>query len=235
MSAAESSQLPLWVQDRDTVIEQTADATWRYTLPPQYHRTNAFLKQESQYQHLEGSLEAIVQNLVRAFEMEASFKTNPQQWVSIVQDKFRMSTNGGKAYTAADVVEQGTYNLFLTETEHYNPKTEDFETSANLFHTAFPKGFVWELIEVLSGPPHVTFKWRHWGTFTGRYKDFEPTGETVEIVGLSIARVSDDLKIESLEHYFDTNAFLEKLTQGGKAQRNGQVKASGCPFHNAEG
>lgn len=199
-SQAESSQLPLWVQDRDTVIRETADAQWRYKLPPEYHRTNAFLQQESQYQHLEGSLEALVQNLVRAFEMEASFKTDPQQWVSIVQDKFQMSTNGGQAYTAADVVEQGTYNLFLTETEHYNPKTEDFESSANLFHTAFPKGFVWELIEVLSGPPNVTFKWRHWGTFTGRYKEFEPTGETVEIIGLSIARVSDDLKIESLEH-----------------------------------
>lgn len=64
MSAGESSQLPLWVQDRDTVIAETADAEWRYKLPPEYHRTNAFLKAESQYNHLEGSLEAIVQNLV---------------------------------------------------------------------------------------------------------------------------------------------------------------------------
>ncbi|HEY9700088.1 MAG TPA: hypothetical protein V6D10_22725 [Trichocoleus sp.] len=231
MSAAESSQLPLWVQDRNTVITATADAEWRYKNPPEYHRTNAFLKQESQYNHLEGSLEAIVQNLVRAFEMEASFKTNPQQWVAIVQEKFRMSTNGGKEYTAEDIVEQGTYNLFLTPTDHYDPNQEDFESSANLFHTAFPKGFVWELIEVLSGPPTVTFKWRHWGTFTGNYKGFEPTGETVEIVGLSIARVSDDLKVESLEHYFDTNAFLEKLTKRSRAEVKEKVFTSGCPFH----
>ena len=229
MSSAESSQMPLWVKDRDTVITQTADAEWRYSNPPEYHRTNAFLKQESQYSHLEGSLEAIVQNLVRAFEMEASFKTNPQEWVSIVQDKFRMSTNGGTAYTALDVVKQGTYNLFLTETEHYNPQAEDFESSGNMFVTAFPKGFVWELIEVLSPPPNVTFKWRHWGTFSGRYQDFEPTGQTVEIVGMSIARVTEDLKIESLEHYFDTNAFLEKLTQGGKTSTS--TASSNCPFH----
>lgn len=48
---------------------------------------------------------------------------------------------------------------------------------------------------------------------------YAPTGETIEIVGVSIARVTDDLKIESLEHYFDNNVFLQKLTAGG------------CPFH----
>jgi hypothetical protein len=227
---SQSTNKPLWIQDRDTVIEQSADAEWRYSTPPDYTRTNSVLKQESKYNHLEGSLEAIVQNLVRAFEMEASFKTNPQQWVSIVTEKFRMSTNGGPAYTAQDVVEAGTYNLFLTETEHYSPKEEDFESSANLFITAFPDGFVWEVMEVLSGPPNVTFKWRHWGTFKGAYKGYEPTGETVEIVGMSVARVSEELKIESVEHFFDTNAFLEKLT-GGKKQVAGEKLETGCPFH----
>lgn len=227
---SQSTNQSLWIQDRDTVIEQSVDTQWRDSIPPDYTRTNSFLKQESKYNHLEGSLEAIVQNLVRAFEMEASFKTNPQQWVSIVTEKFRMSTNGGPTYTAQDIVEAGTYNLFLTETEHYNPKEEDFESSANLFITAFPDGFVWEVMEVLSGPPNVTFKWRHWGTFRGSYKGYEPTGETVEIVGMSLARVSEDLKIESVEHFFDTNAFLEKLT-GSKKLTDGEKLESGCPFH----
>ncbi|MBW4505672.1 MAG: ester cyclase [Scytonematopsis contorta HA4267-MV1] len=221
---------PLWIQDRDTVIEQSADNQWRYGTAPDYTRTNTFLKQESKYNHAAGSLEAIVQNLVRAFEMEASFKTKPQEWVSVVADKFRMITNGGQAYTANDVVEAGTYNLFITETEHYNPKEEDFESSAHLFHNAFPDGFVWEIVEVLSGPPNVTFKWRHWGTFKGQYKDFAPTGETIEVVGISIARVNDELKIETVEHYFDTNAFLEKLTAGKKSGDNNKIE-SGCPFH----
>ncbi len=221
---------PLWIQDRDTVIAQSQDAEWRYDTAPDYTRTNTFLNQESKYNHTNGSLEAIVQNLVRAFEMEASFKTNPQQWVSVVADKFRMITNGGRAYTADDIVAKGTYNLFLTETEHYNPNVEDFESSANLFVNAFPQGFVWEIVEVFSGPPNVTFKWRHWGSFTGPYKDFEPTGETIEVVGMSVARVSDDLKIESVEHYFDTNAFLEKLTLGQKSS-SGDKLETGCPFH----
>ena len=160
---------------------------------------------------------------VRAFEMEASFKTNPNQWVSIVADKFRMSTNAGPAYTAEDVAAAGTYNLFLGETQHYSAKAETFESSGTLFHTAFPDGFLWELIEVLSGPPNVTFKWRHWGTFSGPYKEHAPTGKTVEVVGVSIARVTDDLKIVSLEHFFDNTSFLDQLTTGEKV-------ATGCPF-----
>ncbi|GET36885.1 SnoaL-like polyketide cyclase [Microseira wollei] len=218
------------MDNRDTVIAQSADAEWRDSSPPDYSRTNSFLKSGSKYNHLEGSLEAIVQNLVRTFEMEASFKTNPQQWVSVVAEKFRMSTNGGPAYTVQDIVNVGTYNLFLTETEHYNPKEEDFESSYSLFVNALPQGFVWEVIEVFSGPPNVTFKWRHWGNFTGKYKEYEPTGETIEIVGMSVARVSEDLKIESVEHFFDTNAFLEKLT-AGKKLATGEKLETGCPFH----
>ncbi|MHC5721731.1 MAG: SnoaL-like polyketide cyclase, partial [Nostoc sp.] len=78
-------------------------------------------------------------------------------------------------------------------------------------------------------PPNVTFKWRHWGHFNGEYKDYAPTGETIEIIGMSIAKVSDDLKIISLEHYFDNSLFLEKLTSGGK-QTIAENQKSACPF-----
>jgi hypothetical protein len=47
---------------------------------------------------------------------------------------------------------------------------------------------------------------------------------------MSVARVSDDLRIESVEHYFDTNAFLEKLTSGKKSS-SGDKLETGCPFH----
>ncbi len=80
--------------------------------------------------------------------------------------------------------------------------------------SSFPQGFHWELIEVLAGPPNVIFKWRHWGTFTGAFKEHQPTGQTIEIVGISLAKVTEDLKIESVEHFFDTNKFLTQLTSG---------------------
>lgn len=225
MGAAESTDNPLWIQDRDTVINNSgSDVEWRYQTPPDYSRNDKFFAEEKKHNHLEGSLEAIVQNLVRTFEMEVSFKTNPQQWLSVVTEKFRMSTNGGKTFTAEDVAAEGTYNLFIGETPQYSAKEETFESSGKLFHTAFPNGFLWEVIEVLSGPPNVTFKWRHWGTFSGSFKDYAPTGETVEIVGLSIARVTEDLKLLSVEHFFDNSLFLNELTKGEK-------HATGCPFH----
>ncbi|MBD1860054.1 MULTISPECIES: ester cyclase [Trichocoleus] len=206
--------LPLWVQDREVVLKQDEGIEWRDRQRPDYSHTNASLEKERKCNHAEGSLNAIAYNLVRTFEMEASFKTNPQQWLSVVADKFRMSTNGGKEYSAQDIVEQGTYNLFLENSDHYSASHETFASSYNLFHTAFPDGFHWELIEVVAGSPNVVFKWRHWGTFKGVYKNHQPTGETIEVVGLSIAKVTEDLKIESVEHFFDTNQFLTKLTSG---------------------
>ncbi|MBW4565867.1 MAG: SnoaL-like polyketide cyclase [Mojavia pulchra JT2-VF2] len=229
MSATQPNNLPLWVQDRDKVIEGSTDAQWRYQTPPDYSRSKENLAKESTRIHLEGTLEAIVQNLVRTFEMEVSFKTNPQQWLSIVNDKFRVSTNGGQEYTATDLAAQGTYNLFMADSEHYKASAESFESSGQIFHTTFPQGFPWEVLEVFSGPPNVTFKWRHWGHFKGAYKDYAPTGETVEIIGMSIAKVTDDLQIVSLEHYFDNTLFLEKLTVGGKYSSS-ENKASACPF-----
>ncbi len=209
--------LPLWVQDRKDILkeQENKDIEWRYDKVPDYSKTCAFAKKERKYNHAEGSLNAIAHNLVRTFEMEATFKTNPKQWLSVVQDKFRMSSNGGKEYTAEDVIREGTYNIFLSESEEYSPSSEDFESSFDIFHTTFPDGFHWELIEVVAGPPNVVFKWRHWGTFSGPYKNHQPTGETVEIIGLSYAKVTEDLKLESVEHFFDSHDFLNKLTGKG--------------------
>ena len=218
MSEIKSKELPLWVQDRDTVIASGTDVEWREQTPPDYTKQKESFAKGNKYNHPEGSLEALVQNLVRTFEMEVSYKSNPQQWLSVVADRFKISTNGGKEYNAQDVVQEGTYNLFIEPTEHYNPKEETFESSAELFHKAFPDGFLWEVSEVLSGPPKVVFKWRHWGNFTGPYKEFEPTGETIEVWGISVAEVTDDLKVISMEHFFDNSAFLGNLTKG-------------CPFH----
>ncbi len=219
MSNTNSTELPLWVQERDKVIANDEGVEWRDGTRPDYSHHNQVLQKERKYHHQEGSLEAIAHNLVRTFEMEASHKTNPQQWLSVVADKFRMSSNGGKEYTAQEAAEQGTYNLFISKNKHYNPEEETFKSSFETFHTAFPDGFLWEVIEVLSGPPNVTFKWRHWGTFKGNFKEYQPTGKTIEMVGMSIARLTEDLKILSVEHYFNNSKFLKDLTAGG------------CPFH----
>lgn len=230
MSTNNTNNLPLWVQDRDTVIKYSAQANveWRNGKVPDYTRSKENLAKESICSHAEGSLEALVQNLVRTFEMEVSFKTNPQQWLSVVNEQFRISTNGGREYTATEVGQKGTYNVFMGDSEFYKSSEETFESSHELFHSCFPQGFPWEVLEVYSGPPIVTFKWRHWGHFQGEYKGFAPTGEVVEIIGTTVAHVTDNLKITKMEHYFDNGLFLDKLTAGGKV--NGAADTKRCPF-----
>ena len=77
----------------------------------------------------------------------------------------------------------------------------------------------------ISGPPVVSFKWRHWGTWEGKYKDNEPTGETIELYGACIARVDENLKILSVEIFYDPTPMLAKLT--------GFEKTGVCPFAKA--
>lgn len=211
-------QLPLWVQNRDVVLAyyQQAKIDWRYGKIPDYTRSNQKLATESTRNHPQGSLEALVQNLVRTFDIEANFKINPEQWMSVDVEKFRMSTNGGAAYTVSDIVGNGTYKLLIGDTPRYQASSESFDSSTNLFHTAFPDGFLWEVLEVYSQPPVISFKWRHWGRFYGRYKNFPPTGELVEIIGMSVVRLSENFKIISLDHYYDNNHFLNTLTSGGQ-------------------
>lgn len=230
MSTTDTNNLPLWVQDRDTVIKYSAQANveWRNGKMPDYTRSNENLAKESVCSHMEGSLAALVENLVRTFEMEVSFKTNPQQWLSVVNHQFSVTTNGGREFTAAELGQKGTYNVFMGDSGFYKSSEESFESSHETFHSCFPQGFPWEVLEVYSGPPIVSFKWRHWGHFNGPYKGFNPTGETIEIIGTTVAHVTEDLKITTMEHYFDNGLFLDKLTAGGKIDGSSEVKR--CPF-----
>ncbi|MDB9330862.1 SnoaL-like polyketide cyclase, partial [Nodularia spumigena CS-591/04] len=40
MTSTESNSLPLWVQHRDKVLEQSTDIEWRYGKFPDYTRSN---------------------------------------------------------------------------------------------------------------------------------------------------------------------------------------------------
>ncbi|WP_414752113.1 ester cyclase [Anabaena sp. CCY 9910] len=222
MSQIDIEKLHLWVQDRDTVLKYSTHVDWRYGEKPDYTHSNEKLAQESTRNHPSNSLETLVQNLVRTFDIEANFKTNPAQWLSVVPDQFRMSTNGGSRHTITDLINSGTYKLMIGNTKNYKATEENFETSTGLFHTAFPNGFLWEVLEVYSGPPEIVFKWRHWGEFKGEFKGYAPTNETIEVIGTSVVRVTDDLKILSLEHYYDNTQFLAKLTSGGKLLKTPQ-------------
>ena len=61
------------------------------------------------------------------------------------------------------------------------------------------------------GPPRVAFSWRHWAHWTGPYKGKDPTGELVEMYGMAVAEVDENLKIKSIDVHYDPNQILMKL------------------------
>ncbi|UGT39523.1 ester cyclase [Nocardia yamanashiensis] len=215
--ATESAATPLHLQGRDAVIAAAAPEDWREGAPD-YHLSAQVIPVERSTQHAPDSLEHIVEELVKVFEMEVSHKKDPAKWVSLVAEHYRGRVNGGPWQDAEEFARIGSYNILIGENPFYDVAGETFESSHDIFHTAFPGGFFWEVLEVLAGPPTVTFKWRHWGRYTGEYKGHQPTGEMIEMTGITIAKVSDDLRILELEHFYDNNKLLGPLAHGCPVQ-----------------
>ncbi|MCK9924770.1 ester cyclase [Frankia sp. AgPm24] len=214
MSDTATPDQPLHVQGREAVIAASADAVWRDGAPPDYHLSHQDMPAQRTSQHAPGSLADIVERVVQVFEMELSHKKNPADWVSMVADKVVISVNGGQPVGSAELAERGSYNVLIGENPYYSAEQETFESSHDVFHEAFPGGFFWEVLEVYSPPPTITFKWRHWGTFSGPYKGVEPTGERIEMFGITVAKVTDDLRITETHHYYDNTDFLGQLARG---------------------
>ncbi|NGN66690.1 SnoaL-like polyketide cyclase [Streptomyces sp. A7024] len=205
-------ETPIWLQGRDAVVAAAEPEDWRDEAPG-YEKSHELMPRQRTHEFEPGSLEAVVESIVQVFEMEVSHKKDPATWVSMVTEHFRTNVNGGPWVTAADIAATGSYNILIGDSVFYR-KDESFESSHEVFHQAFPGGFFWEVLEVLSPPPFVAFKWRHWGGFDGEYHGFAPHGETVEMFGMSVAKVDDDLRLLEVEHYYDPNAFLGQLTGG---------------------
>lgn len=204
---------PLWLQGRNDLINGSEGVTWRKGRPD-YHLSDQLLDRQRSIHHAPGSLESTVERLVQAFELEVTHKLDPADWTSVDVEHFRVRTNGGPWYSAQDLAQRGTYNVFMGKSSHYNAEQESFESASKIFHTVFPEGFFWEVLAVYSPPPVVAFQWRHWGTFLGQYKDREATGKVVEIIGMSVARCTEDLRVSELENFYDNHVFLNQLVSG---------------------
>jgi hypothetical protein len=121
--------------------------------------------------HEAASLPNLVENLVKNWEVEASFKPDIQDWRTIDHSHYSFSVNGGPPQTAEHMLKVGTYNAIITPNEYYSPANSDFASSHKTFKRMMPT-FAWEVLEVYSGPPLVAFKWRHWGEMKNDYVGF---------------------------------------------------------------
>ncbi|KZF23613.1 hypothetical protein L228DRAFT_120694 [Xylona heveae TC161] len=214
--------LPDYVLDADAVLRDT-EAAWRYGRPPNYSNTRKVYGQSKKMSHEPGSLESIVENLVKNWEIEASFKTSLADWRTIDHKNYSFSVNGGRPQTGEEMLKCGTYNAIISPNEFYSPEHSDFTTSHKTFKRMMPT-FAWEVLEVYSGPPRVAFKWRHWGTMKNDYVGFNNKGEKVtvkahggpiDIEGITVAKVTDDLKVQNLETWFDPMDMFRQIAVNG--------------------
>lgn len=118
--------------------------------------------------HKPGSLEEIVENLVKNWEIEASHKMCLDDWRTVDPTVYSMSLNGGAPENAERMLKVGTYNALIPPNEYYDPARNDFTASHKLFKRMIPV-FAWEVLEVYCGPPVVVFRWRHWGDMKNDY------------------------------------------------------------------
>ena len=119
--------------------------------------------------HAAGSLPNLVENLVKNWEIEASFKSRVEDWRTVDHSKYTFAINGGPPQDAAHMLKVGTYNAIIAPNSFYSPERLDFEKSHKAFKKMMPT-FAWEVLEVYSGPPVVAFKWRHWGEMKSDYE-----------------------------------------------------------------
>jgi len=202
--------------------EPAADIVWRFGRP-NYARVNAAYFKHRAKKHKDGSLESVVSKIVKNWEVESHHIANVNQWKTMNVPNFTIAVNGGPQANAQLMADEGPYNLLMGELPRYSSKMNTFESSNTIWSKTFPDGFAWECLEVLSGPPTVTLKWRHFGTFTGVFVDkdgveHQGTGEMVNLIGLCIAKVNDSLQITSLDVYYNPDDLVNPLIKNSPGE-----------------
>jgi hypothetical protein len=215
-------------------MEDVKDSNWRFGGKPDYSLTNLLYLKERTKKHDVGSLEQVVENLVKTWEMERSHKLDPSTHQSVDQEKFRISANGGKVFDNIEANQVGNYNVLLNScpAEMYDAANISWEQSHDKFHDAFA-AFPWEVLDVYSPPPKVAFTWRHWGTFTGSYDGNKGNGQLVEMFGFATATVNDNLQLMDVEVFYNPKEFIDVLRGKKSPEETNQAWNSGgsCPFH----
>ena len=131
-----------------------SNTKWRFGGPPDYSLTNLYYLKQRSKEHPEDSLEKVVENLVKTWEMERSHKVDCKQHQSVDQKRFLISANGGKKYKNVEANEVGNYNVLLDAcpAEVWDKEHVTREKSHDKFHTTFA-AFLWKVLEVYSCPP----------------------------------------------------------------------------------
>ncbi|OCL13921.1 hypothetical protein AOQ84DRAFT_264223, partial [Glonium stellatum] len=223
--------LPDYLRDPNAVLKDR-NATWRYGRAPDYSNTRKVYEETKKMTHVAGSLPELVQNLVKNWEVEASFKPNLSDWRTIDHKNYAFGINGGPPQTAEHMLKVGTYNAIISPNEYYSPEHSDFASSHKTFKRMMPT-FAWEVLEVYSGPPQVAFRWRHWGTMKNDYVGFNNKGQKVtakahggriDIEGVTVATVDDKVRLQNVQTWFDPLEMFRQIAPNGVVNKESLPK-----------
>ncbi|OJD35192.1 pathogen-related protein [Diplodia corticola] len=216
------SPVPDYLADADAVLKDQG-VKWRYGRPPDYSKTRKVYAETKQMNHEAGSLVQMVENLVKNWEIEASFKPRIEDWRTVDAPNYTFAINGNPPQSAEHMLKVGTYNAIISPNEYYSPENSDFASSHKTFKRMMPT-FAWEVLEVYSGPPHVAFRWRHWGTMKNDYVGFNDKGEKVtakahggpiDIQGVTVATVDEKVRLRRVETWFDPMEMFRQIAPQG--------------------
>lgn len=223
---AETPGLPDYLLNPNAVLGDDT-AKWRYGRAPDYSNTRKVYEETRTKNHEAASLPNLVENLVKNWEVEASFKPQIEDWRTIDRPNYTFAINGGPPQSAEHMLKVGTYNAIIAPNDYYSPETSDFDSSHKTFKRMMPT-FAWEVLEVYSGPPVVAFKWRHWGVMKNDYVGFNDKGEkirakahgkTIDIQGITVAKVDDKVRLQSVETWFDPLEMFRQIAPTGEVTR----------------
>ncbi|KAI1376589.1 hypothetical protein F4677DRAFT_419001 [Hypoxylon crocopeplum] len=223
-TVAQPPAMPDYMTGPNAVLKD-AGAQWRNTQPPDYSKTRKFFSETKRGDHKAGSLSELVENLVKNWEIEASFKTRLSDWRTIDHKTFTFAVNELEPCSAEHMLRVGTYNAIITPCSYYGPNHSDFAASHKTFKRMMPT-FAWEVLEVHSGPPIVSFRWRHWGEmkndYVGRNNNGEKVtvkanGQLIDIQGVTVAHLNSKFQVTELKTSFDSNAMFRQMDPDGTA------------------
>ncbi|KAK4507947.1 hypothetical protein PRZ48_001682 [Zasmidium cellare] len=191
-------------------------------------RRGAQSEQRKRMNHTAGSLEEMVENLVKNWEVEASFKPRLSDWRTIDHEKYSFAMGGGEPQSAEHMIKVGTYNGIIAPNEYYSPENSDFASSHKTFKRMMPT-FAWEVLEVYSGPPRVAFRWRHWGYMKNDYVGFNDKGQKVtakahggiiDIEGVTVAEVDDKVRLRAIQTWMDPLDMFRQIAPQGVVNKS---------------
>ncbi|TGJ87651.1 hypothetical protein E0Z10_g1153 [Xylaria hypoxylon] len=252
--AQQLAKLPDYMTDANAVLKDV-DAEWRYNQLPDYKKTRKYYSETRSKNHAAGSLPELVENLVKNWEIEASFKTRLSDWRTVDFTQYSFAVNDHEPVSASHMLRVGTYNAIIGAGAYYDPNTMDFGASHKTFKRMMPT-FAWEVLEVYTEPPVVAFKWRHWGEFREDYSavnDGEAyngrlmmvmrrsagenvkvaaNGLLIDITGVTVAHLNERMQVTKLKTWFDSDEMFRQMDPENQAVRIPMVS---CPLVGGNG